>query len=515
MSPRSAVFVLLGVASAVLFLSSSLFFDPQKVTAAGTDITVRGYAFSSTIGWIRFDQTRGNPVALNPNTNKLSGYGWSPNVGWVKFDPTLTGPNGDTGARVVTASGKTTIVGWARACSGMVESGKKLTDVNNSCANTGAGRTDGWDGWIHFDHNQIAYRPVVDTTKTPWLVSKFAWGANVLGWLDLTRVTLPSPVVTETPILQVVKSGGAGNVTSAPAGINCGSTCSSPYTKDVDVVLTASTEPTSWSQCDTVSANKLTCSVKMSASRTVTVVFPESGCTNPNGCEPGGNTLTVTCSANGNPAAQTVVKGALAVWSASPSGASNYTYIWGGSTPGAPNANSVTLNTTVTGTYNETIKVTSGADESPTVNCPPITVTDPTTEDFTPNFTLGGLSPGPVILIDCEHLINCANTANIQSGLLTLTNKGNRPINISFTVTTDPNLFYVVNESGQAITSISLAPLNTTGYTARIRVKMTNRVRGTEKSDQLTLTATDQEFPTYTLVKKATIRYLDLNQTPQ
>jgi len=76
--------------------------------------------------------------------------------------------------------------------------------------------------------------------------------------------------------LSVNKAGaGAGSVTSSPAGISCGADCSEPYTSGTTVTLTATANAGSlfagWSGCNAVSG--ATCSVTMSAARSVTATF--------------------------------------------------------------------------------------------------------------------------------------------------------------------------------------------------------------------------------------------------
>jgi hypothetical protein len=82
--------------------------------------------------------------------------------------------------------------------------------------------------------------------------------------------------VTQQLTLAVIKQGdGLGSVTSNPAGITCGSTCSASFTSDKPVTLTATQGPdsifTGWTGCDSVSG--ATCTVTMSATRTVTAIF--------------------------------------------------------------------------------------------------------------------------------------------------------------------------------------------------------------------------------------------------
>src|SRR5205807_1153641 len=80
----------------------------------------------------------------------------------------------------------------------------------------------------------------------------------------------------QTFTLSVGKTGtGSGTVTSNPAGITCGATCSASYTSGTTVTLTASAAggPTfsGWSGCSTASATR--CTVTMNAARSVTANF--------------------------------------------------------------------------------------------------------------------------------------------------------------------------------------------------------------------------------------------------
>ena len=76
--------------------------------------------------------------------------------------------------------------------------------------------------------------------------------------------------------LTVAKLGlGSGTVTSSPAGINCGATCSAPFPAPVLVTLTANpgtnSQVANWSGCD--SASGATCTVAMSQAESVSVTF--------------------------------------------------------------------------------------------------------------------------------------------------------------------------------------------------------------------------------------------------
>ena len=75
--------------------------------------------------------------------------------------------------------------------------------------------------------------------------------------------------------LAVTIGGGTGTVASAPAGINCGTTCAAQFTTGTTVTLTGTpTSPSSsvtWANCDTSSGS--TCTVFLQTNRTVTATF--------------------------------------------------------------------------------------------------------------------------------------------------------------------------------------------------------------------------------------------------
>jgi len=95
--------------------------------------------------------------------------------------------------------------------------------------------------------------------------------------------------------LTVAKNGtGSGTVTSQPAGIDCGATCSAQFDDGTPVVLTAGAGSgstfTSWSGCDSTNANQ--CTVAMNAARNVTATFSASA--------PTQRTLTVAKNGTGS-----------------------------------------------------------------------------------------------------------------------------------------------------------------------------------------------------------------------
>jgi alpha-tubulin suppressor-like RCC1 family protein len=123
------------------------------------------------------------------------------------------------------------------------------------------------------------------TSSAPTVASIDASGLARGGRRGVTNITVTDGAgasgsttltVKEMLTLSVMEQGdGLGTVTSIPGGINCGSTCWSSYLSDSQVTLTAAPAANStlvgWSGCSAVSG--LTCTVTMSAAKTVTATF--------------------------------------------------------------------------------------------------------------------------------------------------------------------------------------------------------------------------------------------------
>ncbi len=156
------------IASLVIYFS--LVSSPTKAQTTVPSGALNGYAWSSNIGWIDM-----NGVTVD-STGNISGYAWSSNVGWVSFNQTDLGgcPAGGSGCTAtMNLSG---LSGWARVCTGT---------TNKDCQS--AGRTDGFDGWISLDGVTFD-----GGTKT---FGGYAWGSNVVGWVDFSGVTFGAAVV--------------------------------------------------------------------------------------------------------------------------------------------------------------------------------------------------------------------------------------------------------------------------------------------------------------------------------
>jgi hypothetical protein len=91
-----------------------------------------------------------------------------------------------------------------------------------------------------------------------------------------TNRSVSATFTLDRHILTVTKPGtGTGTVTSSPAGIDCGATCSAEFNQGTVVALAATPATGStlsgWTGCDSSSGN--TCTVTMTSGRTITATF--------------------------------------------------------------------------------------------------------------------------------------------------------------------------------------------------------------------------------------------------
>lgn len=167
--------------------------EPRELIAGSGD-NMGGWAWSSNIGWVSFNCTNNPPgdscassdfgVNLNTISNEVEGEAWSDNVGWLNFD--APNPGGRPSATFVPASGE--LRGWARFLS-----------------NGG-----GWDGWLSLNAENcdadgdglsdgspvgcpVAGTPLADYNvrlSACTNLEGFAWGGDVVGWLNFDQVNL-------------------------------------------------------------------------------------------------------------------------------------------------------------------------------------------------------------------------------------------------------------------------------------------------------------------------------------
>ena len=221
-----AILALIFVVAIVVALNSSV-----KISRADSN-NLSGWAWSSNIGWVSLNCADENVcsssnygVSMDPSTGNLSGYAWSPSIGWINFAPTGMYPEAPNySATISTSTGVAS--GWMRALSY-----NKLHD-------------DGWDGWIK----------ITGASTTGGILSGWAWGGLVVGWLNFQNVVLPGgPACT------------LGATTTCLVSNSCGTNTG------VKTCVGGSASSTGWTSC---SASAPTCPGSLSASL---MVIPSSG----------------------------------------------------------------------------------------------------------------------------------------------------------------------------------------------------------------------------------------------
>lgn len=197
----------------VLFIS---FFIIGSKAQAGTT-PLKGWAWSDGTGWLSFSSA--NPelgagpaygVTFSTTTNStvgnFGGYAWSPNIGWVSFDAT-DGTHPSASTDLTTGL----VTGWAQAIAG-------------------AGRTDGWDGWIRLSDTGDATPKYpsgfVDGTKgitfdpATGNFKGYSWGDTNVGWLAFSsNVGVPFTPPTCEP-----NCGGVEDTSSLDLEVNANGT---------------------------------------------------------------------------------------------------------------------------------------------------------------------------------------------------------------------------------------------------------------------------------------------------
>jgi hypothetical protein len=134
----------------------------------------------------------------------ISGYAWSDNIGWIKFGGLSSFPTGsgttpqnaqleylDYGAGAGAGATQANLVGWARACAGT---------ANGDCS-TMQPSADGWDGWISLNGSSLDGKSgySVSLKGDGVTLTGYAWGSDVVGWIDFDGVTLSAiPVIPVT-----------------------------------------------------------------------------------------------------------------------------------------------------------------------------------------------------------------------------------------------------------------------------------------------------------------------------
>lgn len=169
MNKKLPLLIILITLVAGVFTFSSKSFSQTGGSLVGD---LKGYGWSDNIGWVSFSSTNESPATAPygvsvASDGALSGYAWSDNIGWVSF-------NENSGCPIEPCQPKflgSNLTGWAKALS-----------ADNK----------GWDGWISLSTQTgepIAYGPILSGNT----ISGFAWGSDVVGWIDFSKVIKDSP----------------------------------------------------------------------------------------------------------------------------------------------------------------------------------------------------------------------------------------------------------------------------------------------------------------------------------
>jgi hypothetical protein len=255
----------------------------EKVIAQTGTKALSGYAWSSNIGWIQM-QTGQSPVVVNSDGN-FTGFGWSSNVGWLQFD--RPGPYPAAPSHSVKID--------------FTQNPYKMSGWGRFLANGG-----GWDGWVNFDG--VTYNP---STKK---FAGYAWGADVVGWVDMSTVLADlgdTPCDPDTdpdccpggancnppcdpdtdpdccpggsncdpgPTKETLKVEVVGSGTVTGSSINCTTDnkgdCTAEVTKGSSITLSAVANgpaTITWSESNCVTGSS--CPVLMNTNKTVIVTF--------------------------------------------------------------------------------------------------------------------------------------------------------------------------------------------------------------------------------------------------
>jgi len=117
--------------------------------------------------------------------------------------------------------------------------------------------------------------PDANSNFTSWSGCDSVNGATCTVTMSAAKSATATFTLKTFPLTVSKAGNGGGTVTSNPAGVNCGATCSATYVINTSVVLTAAPNAdsnfTGWTGCDSV--NGTACTVAITAARSATATF--------------------------------------------------------------------------------------------------------------------------------------------------------------------------------------------------------------------------------------------------
>lgn len=181
---------------------------PLYATVSGP---LTGWAWSETIGLISFNcsntSTCGtvNYSMTVDTSGQISGYAWSENIGWISANESdLAGcPKAPCRAKFTGNQ----LRGWMKALAG------------------GTPSSGGWDGWISLNCTGTTEGcGTVDygVIESNGVISGYAWGSDVVGWIDFSLVGRNAPIVSLAVAPGTITRGESATVTwSAENATSC------------------------------------------------------------------------------------------------------------------------------------------------------------------------------------------------------------------------------------------------------------------------------------------------------
>lgn len=200
-----------------------------------------------------------------------------------------------------------------------------------------------------------AYAPN-DSTFTGWSGDCSGTGACVLTMNQVHHVT--ANYIETYYLLNVYRNWGQGTVTSSPASIDCGSTCSADLDYGTTITLTATPDPgytfLYWAGACASAGTSPSCTVSMTAARNVQAYFGYTQVTltvarPTDGTVSGGN---ISCGYNATRCTATYDYGSVVTLTAYPRNVSKAFIAWGGDCSGSATCVlTMTSNKSVTATF--------------------------------------------------------------------------------------------------------------------------------------------------------------------
>jgi hypothetical protein len=315
-----------------LVLVGTVAYSPKQVAttavqAQSSGDELKGYAWSSNIGWLSFNcsdrgvcGTSDYKVTLQSD-GTLTGYAWSPNIGWVRFGGLTDFPTGNGTTATNAVRDANSFKGFIRACS-VFQSG-----CSGATKDVGSYELGGWDGWISLA-GTTTDNSNYGATLSGNTFQGYAWGDEVVGWLNFGTgsggggggVTVSFP---NAPSVDLKVNG-----TDLPNAVNLGDTVNLSWTSNNATSCSALSG--AWSLLGTRTLSGSEASSQITAQTTFTIQCVNSGGSAIDSVTvPVDNSGTLNVGCFVNPSSTSV--GTQVTWTASVSGGTgNYTYSWSG-----------------------------------------------------------------------------------------------------------------------------------------------------------------------------------------